>query len=132
MEKAIRAASYCRQGLFPASRDRLSVELASFIVNRHFEAMGRQDWDKAVIPLKQAKKIRRNSVRVSLLTGKLSEKGGRWRCEAIEHYARIPDQDGAMLPEALDSLARCCEQLDRQADLSSCWGLLIRFVTLVF
>lgn len=55
-EKAIRAASYCRQGLFPASRDRLSVELCQFYCEQAFEAMGRQDWDKAVIPLKQAKK----------------------------------------------------------------------------
>ena len=126
-EKAIRAASYCRQGLFPASRDRLSVELCQFYCEQAFEAMGRQDWDKAVIPLKQAKKIRRNSVRVSLLTGKLSEKGGRY-AEAIEHYARIPDQDRAMLPEALDSLARCYEQLDRQADFVELLGdWLIRF-----
>ncbi len=67
--------------------------------------------------INKALKSNRASVRASMLEGKLFRQAGKYK-KAIASYRRIRHQDIAYLPEVLDDLLQCYQQVNGEQELT--------------
>ncbi len=112
-EKAIHAANLLRRRLLPLAS---SKDIDTLIAQSHFccelaeAAFEQRDYLTARRWIKQAFGYDKSCVRASLIWGRLQIEKGRYR-DAVKILKRIPQQNRKFIPEALNLLARCYQQL---------------------
>ena len=92
------------------------LEQGHFCCELAEQALNHGDPLEARRRLRQALKFDKNSVRASLLLGRLDVRQGNYQ-SALKRLDRIPLQDAAYLPEAVESICTAYRELGREAEL---------------
>lgn len=123
-EKAIRAAGQLapRRLLFGGSK--LCPEQAHFCCELAEQALSKGEYLEVRRQLKAALKYDKNSVRASLLWGRLEVRQGNYK-EALKHFDKIVAQDPDYLPEAVDHICTCYRKLGKGDELTNYLTTLI-------
>ncbi len=116
-EKAIRAASRLQPvRRFGFRGPQPSVEQAHFCCELAELALARGEHLEVRRQLESALKYDKNSVRASLLLGRLEAEQGNHR-KAYKQFNKIIAQDPDYLPEAIEDICMCFEKSGRENDL---------------
>lgn len=108
--KAIEAANQLSHRRFGRNSDNRAVARAHFCCELAEDAMEHNDILSARRYLQQSLGFDRESVRASLLWGKLEYSLGNYR-EALKVLQRVPQQDPELLVESLDLVCSCYDRL---------------------
>ena len=108
-DKAIGAALV----LLPRKAAEIRPVLAHYSCEKALEALAENEINLARRALKRALSYDQNSVRASLLKGRIETDAGNFK-EAIKALRRVKDQDISYLPEAIPQLSHCYKQLGKQ------------------
>lgn len=111
-EQAIQTA----ESLHAKGKTLLSRSLAHYHCELADEAMLLEDWQEARQRLKKALQIDKASVRASLALGVLESQVGNWR-DAIKALRKVKQQDARYIPEVLEPMRVCHEQLDQRDEM---------------
>ena len=95
------------------SGGRLNVPIAHFNCELTEEAIQANDLPLAEKYLKQALYADSHSVRVSIKKAELAKQKSDWQA-AIMYYKKVESQDPDYLPDVLEALGECYQQLDQQ------------------
>jgi lipopolysaccharide biosynthesis regulator YciM len=110
-EKAIRAAGLMEKKRFGRGNEELAIEQAHFCCELAERALSRGDSLDVRRHLKAALKYNKNSVRANILWANQEMAFGHYS-KALKRYRMIPQQQADYLPEILESVKYCYEQLN--------------------
>ncbi|MCP3700978.1 MAG: lipopolysaccharide assembly protein LapB [Aliivibrio sp.] len=89
----------------------LAVAMGHYCCELAEQKIAENEWRKVRALLKQALEFDRNSVRASLIWGRLDINAGRYS-QAIKILASIENQEPLFMNEAISMIAHCYQQLD--------------------
>ncbi len=114
--KAIRAAGMMQKTLFGRANNNMDIEQAHFCCELAKLSMGKGDLLDARGHLKAALKFNKNSARANILWGDLEMSALNFQA-ALKHYRMVPQQQADCLPEILERVRQCHDNLNDQDGL---------------
>lgn len=116
-QKAIDVA----ERLVKLGKDKQRGEIAHFYCELALQQMGNGEMEKAISLLKKGAAADRNSVRISIMMGRVLMEKGEY-AKAVESLMRVIDQDKELVSETLDMLQTCYQKLDKSDE----WEAFLR------
>lgn len=110
-EKAIRATSMMEKKLFGRAKEALLIEQAHFCCELAEQAKEKGDYLDVRRHLKSALKFNKNSARANILWGDQEMLALNFH-QALKRFRQVPQQQPGCLPEILDRVRRCYQELD--------------------
>lgn len=107
-QKAIDVA----ERLVKLGKDKQRGEIAHFYCELALQQMGNGEMEKAISLLKKGAAADRNSVRISIMMGRVLMEKGEY-AKAVESLMRVIDQDKELVSETLEMLQTCYQKLDK-------------------
>ena len=101
--------------LLPRRSTEIRSILAHYCCEKACEMIARDDINAARRELKRAFGFDSDSVRASLLKGRIETQAGNYK-EAVKAYRRVRDQDADYLTEAIPGLAECYRQQGKEGE----------------
>lgn len=107
-QKAIDVA----ERLVKLGKDKQRGEIAHFYCELALQQMGNGEMEKAISLLKKGAAADRDSVRISIMMGRVLMEKGEY-AKAVESLMRVIDQDKELVSETLEMLQTCYQKLDK-------------------